>query len=299
MGSLAYAAGGGLAGLGQGMAQVGREAHEEQMLQKQNDLATAREETMTRLRDSLEKENIQNQQAFQSKAAGATHQFELGKEQQRQEFETGKAKTHEEAATGRAEILAGARKYAADRSVDRAAAGKKPAAEWTRSNLSEQGSIGTGPDGKAAILPGRSYSLLRHNPTGQGFVEVGDKLLPYDASATQFPDSKSVRNAPAADIADLMQHPERGMAFFRAYKYLPRDWMSKNAEMKQQGEGNLPKFVGKGATVTASNNFGGGGEPEPTDHEDAADEQTAEGPQDPYGQDGAPTSQPSDNQPAQ
>jgi hypothetical protein len=302
MGSLAYAVGGGLAGAGKGLADVGEQGFKEQLLQKQNDLATAREEAMVRLRDKFEKENIENQQQFQTRAATAVAAKQEAIEKAKITSSEKEHTEHETHADTRADILAKSRVTAAGM---HAAASRKPVPEFTYRTLTEQGSV----DPKTGqLIPGRSYVQMAHK-SGLQLVQVGGGvdpktgvpnggiLLEHGANDTEFPNAAKVARAPAAAVTRLMTHPEEGMEFFGAYHYLPTEWMPKyQAQQQQQQQGpGLPKFAAPGTTAGASQSLGG----ETTAGEDAEDNNAAEAGYDTsYANTGDRGPQASDNEPA-
>lgn len=283
MGTLAYAVGGGMTGLGHGLEEAGKQAHDEQMLEKQSSLAQDREEAIARLKDKFEKENIQGQQAFQRSGAQAAREFETGKQKTEIESKEKIAGAHETAATGREHEASQAKISVAG---IRAAGSRKTIPEFTHKSLTEQGSIGPpGPDGKPTILPGRSYDLLNHK-SGQSFVSVGDMYLPYNAADTQFPDPKSVARAPADKLQLLAQNPDKMMDFFQKYHYIPRNAISAMQQQKDQSQTQgLPGFIPRGTTAGPETGIGGSQE-SVDDNED-------------YANTGDNGPQPTDNTPAQ
>jgi hypothetical protein len=290
MGSLGYLMGGALAGLGKGMETVGAQAEKEQLVQKESDLATARDETHERLRNKLENERIANEQQFRHTETETAATRAATAAGVRQTFEAGEHEKHEAAATGRTKITAGGHVRSAEIN---AAGHRKPIPEFTSRTLNEQGSIGKDEHGNAIILPGRSYDLMKHR-SGQGFVAVGDMYLPYDASQTQFPETKSIGRAPAPAIQALRARPEKMMDFFQKYHYIPRDAVSALQQQKdQQRDASLPSFIPKGTTAGPETGLGGAQE---SPGDDAAEANADDGGYANYGDAGH---QASDDTPAQ
>lgn len=289
MGSLALAAAGAVGGLGAGITEVGQQEQKKQMMQKESDLATARQETIARLQDKFQKENIQNEQQFSMKGAAAGRVFQEQQQTQKLTSEETRAKQHETEATGRANILANARRDVAGTNAAARTASAKQVPEFTHKTLNTQGSI----DPVSHLpVPGRSYDVLNHK-SGQGFVAVGDMYLPYEANATQFPDPKSIARAPADKLSLLADHPEKTMDFFQKYGYIPRNAIVAMQQQNKPNDPSLPKFLPPGTTAGAETPIGGPAE-------DQEDENAAEGASDPYGTQGLhPTTSPEDTQPAQ
>ena len=298
MGSLAMAAYGAGAGLGQGLQTVGKAGMEVQQEQKKSAIAQQREEAIQRLRDA-EQEKIQGtqisaQQEAQARsekftkeqteagyvhagaAAGATRQFEAEQE------------TKKEAAAQERTETAGKYRVAARVA---GAAPKKEVPEFTQRTLTEQAGVPTkdpsDPTGQRMIEhPGRSYTQLVHK-SGLSFVQVngsvdpktgqttGGLLLPHGANDTSFPDSKNVFRVPVKATQNLMEHPETWMAYQEAYHQLPADWLPRyqaSKENPQQTQPGLPAFVRPGTTASAAQPVGGGGNARTGDEQDAQDD---------------------------
>lgn len=297
MGSLAYAVGGGLAGLGEGLAKVGEQGFKEQNIKTENENAMARDTAHERLRDQFQKEDIANQQAFQTKsaetaatraatAAGVTREFESGEKTKERESKEGIAARHETGATAREQDASNKKLQAAEA---RAAGARKPVAEFTHKTLTKAGGMTQGPDGKYVQTNGASYDLLNHR-SGQGFVAVGDMYLPYSASDAQFPDPGKVGRAPADKLALLAQHPEKMMDFFQKYGYIPRTAVSALQQQKdQQQDKSLPTWA-KGSTAGPETPLGAQAEAPDSDYQEEPND---------YANTGDAGPQASDNTPAQ
>jgi hypothetical protein len=313
MGSLALAAYGAGAGLGQGMTEVGQLEQKKQLMAKENELATNREATIARLRDSFEKENISNQQQFALKGAAAGREFELGQTKQKQEFESsqqkaklasseGVAARHEAGATARTERTAASRENVAK---TRAAGTQKETPTWSSGHYQVAGPT---PESPPTTIP------LRIHRDGRVFVQSGDKFMLYDASqGGQLPDVKGVRTAPTAATQDLVNNPmgtnkttgeTNADAFQRAYGYLPSQYFSA-IDRAQHPTGAPAGPLGKNAPPNSTWVQTSGGPA--SNAQDAADDAKADAEDhdteqeeaDPYGRNGPPTSSPEDTQPAQ
>jgi hypothetical protein len=303
MGSLALAAYGAVGGAGQGLTEAGKVEEEKQMEQTKSDIAQKREETIARLRDQFEKENIANQQQFQMKSAQAGRGFE----EQKQKEEIGSkekiAGAHETQATERAHISANARVEA--RRVGTPA--PKEQKTWTPGHYQ----IGGGIDPVTKMpTPQTTIPVMQHKD-GRIFVQAGDKFLPYDATkGSQLPDVKGVRNADPKAVQDLTNDPNgtvpdgsetKADAFQRAYGYLPASYFSaaQRAESAPTGGpgGPLGKNAPPNSRFVPGTPFGGGNAS--GNAQDAQDDAEDNAGDDPYGREGPPTSSPDDTAPAQ
>lgn len=305
MGSLALAAYGGVAGAGAGITEAGKVAEQKNMMQTQSDISQAREETITRLRDKFEKENIANQQQFQMKGAQAGRAFEEQKQATEIASKEKIAGEHETQSTGRAQISAHARIEA--RRVG--APAQKEQKTWTPGHYQ----IGGGIDPVTKMpTPQTTIPVMQHKD-GRIFVQAGDKFLPYDATkGSQLPDVKGVRNADPKAVQDLTNDPNgtvpdgsetKADAFQRAYGYLPSSYFSaaQRAEGNTQGApgGPLGKNAPPNSKFVPGTPFGGGGNAS-GNTQDVADDAEDERGDDPYGTQGnTPSSSPEDTMPAQ
>ena len=264
MGSIALAAAGAIGGLGQGITAAGQLEEKKQLMQKENDMALARQETIARLQDRFQKENIQNEQQFQLKGAAASRGFETQKQATEIASKEGIAARHETEATKRTNITAASRVEA--RKVGAPAA--KEQKTWTPGHYQ----IGGGID-PVTKLPTASTTIpVMQHKDGRVFVQAGDKFMLYDATkGSQLPDVKSVRNADPKAVQDLSNDPEgtvpdgsetKADAFQRAYGYLPASYFSAAQRAEQQHSGGPAGPLGKnappGSTFHPGQPFGGG-----------------------------------------
>jgi hypothetical protein len=197
----------------------------------------------------------------------------------------------------------------------RTAAGAKQPPEWTQGHYQMQGSVGkdpTDPTGKRQVmLPGGTILTQYNNRTHMAYVQIGNKFMPYDASkGAQLPDTKSVRNAPAAAINDLANDPygltpdgksTKADAFMQQYGHLPGayfDSLRNRDPNAPPAGGPLGKGAPPGSMYVPGPSYGRGADAAEDTADDDADDREAASP-DPYGATGNPTSQPSDYAPAQ
>jgi hypothetical protein len=303
MGSLALAAWGAVGGAGKGIEAAGELEEKKQLMQKESDIAQARQETIARLQDKFEKENIANQQQFQLKGAAASRGFETQKQATEIASKEGIAARHETEATKRTNITAASRVEA--RKVGAPAA--KEQKTWTPGHYQ----IGGGIDPVTKMpTPQTTIPVMEHKD-GRVFVQAGDKFMLYDATkGSQLPDVKSVRNADPKAVQDLTNDPEgtvpdgsetKADAFQRAYGYLPSSYFSaaQRAEQQQHGGpvGPLGKNAPPGSKFVPGQPFGGGNASGNTqDIEDDAED--ARNDNESYAQTGDEGPQPEDTMPA-
>lgn len=233
------AAAGAVKGVGEGITEAGQQQAKTDLETKMNDLAQKREEAITRLQGSQEaarqqtgieaqNKNVQQEIAGRAGVAAAGRaaaETQLGE----------KLKSEEK----RTERTATSRENVARIRATTAGAGKTPPKEWTPRSVTLQGSLGKDETGKTVMVPGRQMSIMAHRD-GSQWVQVGDKLLPYDASKPEgytIPgggtDLAGLRRAPAQEIQKLLQNPlgttPSGMpvkdSFVQRNGYLPSSYM--------------------------------------------------------------------------
>lgn len=202
MGSLAYVAGGALAGLGQGLATVGKESlesikqtkleelraqHEEQ---RQQELMAHQEQMQTSQQGFIHGENAIRTEAA-VKAAGATREFEEGENQKNRASREKIADTN----------------YA--RGVDSA---------YVRSAFGGKGAGGAGPGYKPITLQGNPFStdpiermtrVVEHDPSGGMYITIGDRT--FRANPQGRPVDRD-GNVIDAEAIKKLSRPPRGMA---------------------------------------------------------------------------------------
>jgi hypothetical protein len=240
------AAAGAVGGAGKGLAEVGEAQTKMNLESKMQDLTQKREEAITRLqgqqqsgleeaRAGHEKERVGEEIAGRSAVA----HYETGE----REAEAEKGRT--QATSENAKKQASQEKIAAGHDVARvtaakahAPAGKAPPKEWTPRSLTLQGSFDPV---SHAMVPGRTMNVMTHRD-GSSWVQVGDKLLPYDASQPDGlgvkPESLRRTSQTDNDMRFLMQNPlgfvppgykNAGMsnkdAFVQSHGYLPRAYL--------------------------------------------------------------------------
>lgn len=286
MGMLRFA--GALAGTGQGI--VANAEFEKQMnaLKTQNDLAQARQEAIERLKgaqaESLQGKQIQGEKELESqREAGALKvgRLQVGgriaQEQMHEKFQGTQLAAQRATQLERERIRANARVTAADKAHQpRTTKGR-----WQFHTVTMPTTMGpSGPTG------GGSKMLLEDNQTGQQFVQVGDKFMPYDASKDSVADAGSVRRAADSEVQKLIQNPQAAPQFLQTYHYLPMQWFSAAqggaGQQAQQGAGKWgPGAVPQGAQVSEPQplNTGEGDAEEAAENaaDDEQDNQTTQG----------------------
>ena len=202
------AAAGAVQGLGQGITEVGQQEQKKQMLQKESDIAQAREETLLRLRDTYEKQNLQTQHGWSQQAAGATREFEMGQEQRKFAHEdtnlaiteAGKNKRNTSTVEGRTDV-------AVIRSGAPGAKGKE-GGEWMPRNVNigqpknEDGSY------NLTAAPVQAAGVFNKR-TGKMYNLQGDRAYAWDNDKMQNlrePNSTN-RAVQPGEMEDLMRDP--------------------------------------------------------------------------------------------
>lgn len=274
MGILAIA--GGIGGAGQGAVQAGQNQAKEDLETKMQGLSQAREEAITRLQgqqaSGLEEQRAEHQEKDVDKeiaGRSAVAHFEVG------EKESEAAKTREFSAGQNTQSQASKEKIAAGHDTARvtaasehANAAKSPGKEWTYRNVTTAGGIDP-----VSHMPmnGRSFIVAQHND-GRQFVQVGDKMLPYDASVDKVQSADSVRRAPAGAVNDLMNDPTgttpngnpKSEVFLQRNGYLPLSYFTalKSAQAQNptgpQASHGFGSAIPAGASVSPPQSFGGG-----------------------------------------
>ena len=313
MGSLAWAVGGGLAGAGAGLADVGRQELHEMSQQKLLELRMEYEQGMHRSALEAQKnletqretyETGRQERGFQvsAAAAAATRGLEADKLQQQI-----KAR-HEDVKT-----LADARKYAAGLRASNSS-DKPPTKDFKSGTTQLPGLVPDNtlppplisdpknpgqripdPKYKPPMKSGKvAYRLLNH-ASGTQLIQLPNRGVFVLFNGRDVPAEASVGRAPLADVRDVVTHPERYGDFLKQYGYLPKEWESSYAAQYTQRLNDYNSRHGSGAPAfTDSQND------EQQDTADLSDAGYDSGSFDPYGTHGtSPTSQPSDNEPAQ
>lgn len=284
MGSLAFAAGGAIAGAGEGLETVGK-----------NELTRQREEGLERMRAQHQSDLAMETQSRQEQFAEHMHSVEHGEAVAaagaQREFLTGQEKSKEAAALER---VREAGKYRV--AARRAGVQEKP----PPSPMQHQGDY-TMYDPAHPDIPPTKIPVYRHTQSGRLFVSAGNIYLPFDSSSGKLPDSKSVARPPANATADLMKEPtpEKMNAYLDAYGQLPAGFF--DAQRSYAGSGAKPGQgpLGKAAPSGATWQPAAGAQNAAEDEQEDADADNEAASPDPYGQHGAPTSSPEDNMPAQ
>ena len=269
MGSLAFAVGGGLAGAGQGLAEVGKEQQQAQ-----------RDATILRLQNQYASERQQVGFTEQEKLQGKTQEFEHGEKEREYQVQAAAAGasraflTQQEAATE-----AAAQKRTETTGQYRVAARKagmgtpKSTPEWTQGHYEMQGSVvkdPSDPSGKKTMMvPGGTILTQYNNRTHQAYVQIGNKFMPYDASkGASLPNAGSVRNAPQAAVTDLASDPygmtpdgksTKADAYLQQYGHLPMAYFDalKNHDPNAPAPGGpLGKAAPPGSSYSEGPSYG-------------------------------------------
>jgi hypothetical protein len=312
VGSLALAAYGAVGGAGQGLQTVGKAEMATQMEQKKSDMEQERQEALERLKaaeeEKIQAANIAAQQNLQQSGQTFTKaQTEAGYEH------AGRAATAAQAAKmeqiqeenkgrlGAAGILGKARVDVANINAT------KPTGRQLVSEYKPAQAVLNSPGidrFSKQPLPGRKVDVLQHWDGTRWIQGTDGNLYPFDPSKPDgYGGGAAPRGrAPAADTQALIRNPlgvlPSGTStrdyFVNKFGYLPREYLGAanaarnhvNASYAQPAPAAQGGSAGAAAPPTASND----------QSEDAEDAHVVS---DPYGATGNPTSQPSDDEPAQ
>jgi hypothetical protein len=294
MGSAGYLVGGLMAGLGQGLATVGEEGAKEQLISKEHDWKDAHDALVLRERDKYEKEKLANEQAWREKQTERGYQVAAGAAGAQRQFLTEQEKAKEAAALERT-------KTTGEYRVKARQAGVKPQPEWTQGHYQTQGM----PDGKGGFLPGGTVLVHTNNRTHQTYVQVGNKMVPYDAikMGARVPTAAGVRHAPIESTNELVNDPygtapngqSKADVYQKAYGHLPSayfDALKTRDPSAPPAGGPLGKAAPPGSTYVEGPSYGrslGDAQDTEDDQQDAED----------YANTGDAGPQESDNTPAQ
>lgn len=223
MGSLAFALGGGLAGAGKGIAEVGQEITQANIQQKLMEMRQNYEASLQTRGFQHQEQMVRGEHEFQLAGAKAGREFQVGQQHEKLASEETRATKHEAAATERANILARSRVAAAG--VRANAAGNKPvkpSSEWTPKNIPF-------PD---AMDPTHSHTAtIMSHKSGLQLTQMKDgRWVPFTGDVANTPDPTSVARAPVADVQLLLRHPEQSQQFLAHWKYLPSEWQAAEAQ---------------------------------------------------------------------
>ena len=253
---------GAAAGAGQAATTIGQfgmqKSMQEQLLTKQNELATAREETIARLRQSgaetlqakgqeFQKGQLQTEIGARGAAAGAARQFQ--KEEQTEKLKS------EERRTG---ITASSRVEAARVRADAArdiSKGAKPNSPWEFHIVKQ----GTDPKTQAT-LPDKS--VLLNKQIGYTGVNIGGRYFRTDPQGQPIGydgkpvDPTGVRRAAASEVQAVSRDPYAVGAdgvplidkFEKTYGYRPEQWvgaMQSQSQQQQQQQSGQPVRPGQ------------------------------------------------------
>jgi hypothetical protein len=304
MGSLSYAVGGGLAGLGQGLQKVGEE-----------NWADLRDAAHERLRADLEARNRQAEQESAQTFQRGQQQAEFGQQEhmaqvgatsamarlkQAQDFQGALKKLEIE---GRhkdiADLIAGritVQDLRNQGNIDTAGVRKGPQSEYKpgKATLNSPGL-----DVFKKPIPGKAVDVQIHHDGSKWIQGPGGELYPFDPSQpTGYVDPKSLSRPGAQDQQALLQNPlgtlPSGVSirdyFVKRFGRLPVGYLGAANTARAQMSRSQSQTGTPGVNNTSYN---------PNDDRDADEDTRASGVLDPYGQNGPPTSQPSDDQPAQ
>ena len=288
MGSLAFAVGGGLAGLGAGMNEVGTEqvqAQRQQAIermkqnfeQEQQQRGFTEEEKLQSQTQEFEKGQKEREYQVGMAAAGAGRQFES--QQQTQKLTSEEKRTHE---TAESRVNAALVRAAAAHGN----AGGKGGAEWKAQPINA--GPATTPDGKPDYAaPPHQVMGLANTRTGAVYNPQGNRLYRWDNDKMQnVRDPKSTNNSlKPGEVEDLLRDPlgtvpngpnqglRKADVFEQAHGFLPAPYMdaAQKASQSQQGPGGNPVQLLGGQTVNVPGATGPQA-PEPPDATDLSNE---------------------------
>ncbi len=257
-GTLAFAAGGGLAGLGSGFNEVGKEAmkdiHDDALTRLTKWYADQRQQTGIQAQQAAQQAGFAEQEKMHGlehgeavAAAGAQRQFLIEQEQAR-----------EAAAQRRTEITAKSR---TDVATIRAQQASQQASVKTNSSaLFKKGETYNVPGGRDKYgnpLPGKKIPTYI-GPGGMRLVQVPGTFDPNNPAATKYaplgpngemPTIKALGRAPQVDIQDASDNPSHVQGFLSKYGFVTQDHVL-NAVRPGQRPTGIPKGLPEGTTVS-------------------------------------------------
>lgn len=247
------AAAGAIGGAGKGLAEVGEAQQKENLETKMQGLAQKREEAITRLQGQ-QQSGLEEQRAGHEKervgeeiaGRSAVAHYETGEKEaeagRQREFVGGQA-TQKQGSQERIAKGHDAARIAAAKS--HVPAGKAPPPVWKTKTVNYGGTIDP-----VSHLPvgGKGVNVLQHTPSGQQFIPIGDKLMPYDGSKDNglMFDPASIRRAPAQATQDLLSDPDgvtpsgnsKREVYLNRFHYLPGDLYKKAAQQPSAPAGD-------------------------------------------------------------
>lgn len=254
------AAAGALNGLGQGMTQVGEAQQKENLASKMSQLETTRQEAITRLqgaqgmqleeaRSGHEDTRVEKEIKGRSDVAHYETEEKEGESAKQRSF-TGEQNTAKFGSEEkRTKMNADSRIEAARLRAGAVGAGKNPPKEWQAKTVNLQGSFDPT---SHALIPGRGLSIMTHRD-GSQWIQTGDKLVPYDASAPEgHGDMSALRRAPAGAVQALIKDPlgnapsglSKKDSFVKQFGYLPLPYLHASQAAR---DSMAPKSGGGGA----------------------------------------------------
>jgi hypothetical protein len=285
MGSLAFAVGGGIEGLGKGMNEVGTEQIQAQ-----------RQQAIERMKQNFEQEQQQRGFTEQEKLQGKTQEFEKGQKEREyqvgmmsasagRQFEAGQQteklhseeqRTHETAQSRENAALIRAAGAAGNRGA------AKAGGEWKAQPVNA--GPATKPDGTPDYgAPPHQVMGLVNSRTGAIYNPQGNRLYAWDNDKMQsLRDPKSTNNSvKPGEVEDLLRDPlgtipdgpnqglRKSDVFEQAHGYLPKPFIdaATRASQPPQGAGGNPVKLLGGQTVNVPSGGGSQG-PEPADPSD-------------------------------
>jgi len=248
------AAAGAVGGAGKGLADVGAAQQKMDLESKMSELTQKREEAITRLqgqqqsgleeqRAGHEKERVGEEIAGRSaiahyetetkKEEAGTQRTFLGGENEKNR--ASREKMNANTVAGRVEAA----------KLHAAASQKPPPPAWKEGTVNYGGTIDP-----VSHLPvgGKSVKVKTHVASGQQFIQIGDKLMPYDGSKDNglMFDPNSIRRASAQHTNDLVNDPEgvtpsgnlKREVYLNKYHYLPMALFNKPGAPMSVGGGD-------------------------------------------------------------
>jgi hypothetical protein len=305
MGSLALAAFGAVGGAGAGITEVAQQAQKEQLLNRQNDLAAARDATHERLRANLE---LQNQQTLQK----SSQEFQHGEKQTEYDVMAKSAGAHaallkelkQAEIDGRHQdvhdLIAGRISVQDSKNRGSAAAADRKALPQSEYKPGHAYLNSPGVDVFKKPIPGKQVDVQIHHD-GSQWIQGPDGLYRFDPSQPNgYADPKTLRRPTAQDTSALLQNPlgtlPSGVStrdyFVNKFGKLPAEYLGAANTARTQLNGSLPRSAASGVNNTSSNTS--------EDEQDDRDDSNVALGGDPYGTRGnVPSTSPEDNEPAQ
>jgi hypothetical protein len=291
------AAAGAVGGFGQGVVEAGEQAQKEQLLQKQNDLATARDATLQRLRAAEEEKLQGSQQTFQHgekqteygvMAKSAAAHADLLKEIANANIQGRHADV--------SSLVAGRISVQDSKNRGAAAVADKRAAPQSEYKPGKATLNSPGVDAFKKPIPGKEMDVQIHHDGSKWVQGPAGNLFPFDPSKPGGYDPTPRGRPSAQDTSALLQNP---------LGTLPSGTSTRDYFVSKFGS-LPPAYLGAANAARTNMNATRASQPQTPsantneeDQDERDDDNVALG-GDPYGTKGnVPSSSPEDNEPAQ